>query len=201
MEKLAMTCQVLYDVDLLNAKKEVCKIRKQLKENTVPKIIYKDNEEFENLRIEAIKICQQGVREMLSNDTELYMMREYGITLMQENVLYRILFKAFDKISKGQANEWISNYALISNYSIQHTIRALVDTDPELWNHIFDELGRDGLNTFILKIVMRYFEESDYEVMDSINVIRHFKCDECGKIDDYKNNGKCYNCDEKNNFK
>ena len=40
-----MTCQVLYDVDLLNAKKEVYKIRKQLKENTVPKIISaKDHE-------------------------------------------------------------------------------------------------------------------------------------------------------------
>ena len=32
MEKLAMTCKVLYDVDLLNKKKEIYKIRKQLKE-------------------------------------------------------------------------------------------------------------------------------------------------------------------------
>ena len=42
---------------------------------------------------------------------------------------------------------------------------------------------------------MQYFEESDYEVMDSINIIRHFKCIECGKIDDYENKGKCYDCD------
>ena len=197
-----MTCQVLYDVDLLNKKKEIYKIRKQLKENTVPKIIYNRHEEYENLRIEAIKICQEGVREMLSNDSELYMMREKGITLEQEDLIYQILFKAFDKISKGQANEWIDNYALICNYSIVHTIRALVDTDPELWEHIWGELRRDGLNTFILKILMRYFDEiQDYDIMDGIHVIRHFKCEECGKIDDYENNGKCYNCDEKNNFK
>ena len=78
-------------------------------------------------------------------------MREYGITFTQEHLIYQILFKAFDKISKGQANEWIDNYALICNYSIAHTIRALVDTDPELWGHICDELRRDGLKTLHIK--------------------------------------------------
>jgi hypothetical protein len=45
---------------------------------------------------------------------------------------------------------------------------------------------------------MRYFEQlSDCTVMDGIHVIRHFKCIECGKVDDYENKGKCFDCSER----
>ena len=64
-----------------------------------------------------------------------------------------------------------------------------------LWENIFDSLGRDGLNTFILKILMEFFDESSNDTYDSIGVIRHFKCSVCNKIDDYNgDNGECWDC-------
>ena len=94
-------------------------------------------------------------------------MRNFGINPGQDDGLYLILWKAFNKISKGQANEWVSNYAQIINLTIKNTIRTLVDMG--LWENIFDSLGRDGLNTFILKILMEFFDEIIDTIVQSIS--------------------------------
>ena len=125
-------------------------------------------------------------------------MRAFGINPGQYEGLYLILFEAFNKISKGQANEWVSNYAQIINLTIKNTIRTLVDMG--LWENIFDSLGRDGLNTFILKILMEFFDEESNDTYDSIGVIRHFKCSDCDKITDYSDdNKKCWDCSPDSN--
>ena len=192
MEKLAVTCQVLYDNDLLNKQNEIVKIKKELNDNILPKILYENYEEWETLKTEAINICKEGVRSFIS-DGEYPFMRDFGINPGQYEGLYLILWKAFNKISKGQANEWVSNYAQIINLTIKNTIRTLVDMG--LWENIFDSLGRDGLNTFILKILMEFFDESSTDTYDSIGVIRHFKCSDCDKITDYSDdNKKCWDC-------
>ena len=194
MEMLAVTCQTLYDVDLLDKKNEIVKIKKELNDNILPKILYENYEEWETLKTEAIQICQEGVRSFIS-DGEYRFMRDFGINPGQYEGLYLILWKAFNKISKGQANEWVSNYAQIINLTIKNTIRTLVDMG--LWENIFDSLGRDGLNTFILKILMEFFDESSSDTYDSIGVIRHFKCSVCNKITDYcsyDDNKKCWDC-------
>jgi len=192
MEKLAVTCQTLYDVDLLDKKNEIVKIKNELNDNILPKILYENYEEWDNLKIEAINICKEGVRSFIS-DGEYPFMRDFGINPGQYEGLYLILWEAFNKISKGQANEWVSNYAQIINLTIKNTIRTLVDMG--LWENIFDSLGREGLNTFILKIMMEFFDENSNDTFDSIGVIRHFKCSDCNKIDDYSDDtGKCYDC-------
>jgi len=192
MEMLAVTCQTLYDVDLLDKKNEIVKIKKELNNNILPKILYENYEEWETLKTEAINICKEGVRSFIS-DSEYPFMRDFGINPGQYEGLYLILWEAFNKISKGQANEWVCNYAQIINLTIKHTIRTLVDMG--LWENIFDSLGREGLNTFILKIMMEFFDETSNETYDSIGVIRHFKCSVCNKIDDYiGDNGECCDC-------
>ena len=112
MEMLAVTCQTLYDVDLLDKKNEIVKIKKELNDNILPKILYENYEEWETLKTEAIKICQEGVRSFIS-DREYTFMRAFGINPGQYEGLYLILFEAFNKISKGQSNEWISNLILL----------------------------------------------------------------------------------------
>ena len=181
MERLATTCQVLYDKDLLDKQKQIVKMKKELNDNILPKIIYENMEEWENLKTEAIKICQEGVEGFICN-VEYPYMRDFGINPGQYEGLYLILWEAFNKISKGQANEWVSNYAVIVNLTIKNTIRALVDMG--VWKNIFDSLGRDGLNTFILKILMEFFDESSNDTYDSIGVIRYFKCSSCNKLHD-----------------
>ena len=192
MEKLALASHTLYNVDLLDKKNEIVKLKDELKQETMPKILYENQEEWDNLKIEAIKICQRGVRDFIT-DSEYPYMRTFGINPGQYEGLYLILWKAFNKISKGQANEWVSNYAQIINLTIKNTIGTLVDMG--LWDNIFDSLGRDGLNIFILKILMEFFDESSNDTYDSIAVIRHFKCSDCDKISDYSDdNKKCWDC-------
>jgi len=173
MEKLATTSQVLYEKDLLDKANEIVKLKKELNDNILPKIVYENYEEWETLKTEAIKICQRGVRDFIT-DKEYPFMRDFGINPGQYDGLYLILWDAFNKISKGQANEWVSNYAQIINLTIKNTIRSLVDMG--FWENIFDSLGRDGLNTFLLKILMEFFDVDGNDEGDSIGIIRHFKC-------------------------
>jgi hypothetical protein len=86
----------------------------------------------------------------------------------------------------------------IITVTIKNTINTLVNMG--LWENIFDSLGRDGLNTFILKILMEFFDEEFNDTYDSIGVIRHFKCSVCNKIDDYiGDNRECWNCSPDSN--
>lgn len=181
MESLAITSKVLYDKDLLDKKKEIAELKSEILENTIPKILYDDYEEWDKLKIEAIKICQEGVRNFISVE-EYPFMRDFGFTPNQQmDGLYTILWKAFNKITKGQSNEWISNYAQIIAETIAHTIYSLIDMG--LWENIYDSLGRDGLITFVLKILMKFFDDgSTEETLDSICVIRKFKCSEYDKL-------------------
>ena len=78
MERLATTCQVLYDKDLLDKKNEIIKLKNKLAAETVPKILYENEEEWNNLKTESIKICQQGVRDFIT-DREYPFMRDFGI--------------------------------------------------------------------------------------------------------------------------
>jgi len=204
MEKLAVTCKILYDNDILHKQQQCVKLKEELNDYILPKIIYESYEEWDNLKTEAIEICQKGVRSFIS-DGEYRFMRDFGINPGQYHSLYLILFEAFNKIAKGQANQWVCNYAQIINITIKNTIRTLVDIGQ--WVHIYDALGREGLNTFILKILMEFFDESSTDTYDSIGIIRYFKCSSCNKIHDYcdycskndygnnhDNKGKCWDC-------
>jgi len=197
MEKLAVTCQVLYDNDLLDKQNEIVKIKKELNDNILPKILYKNYKEFETLKTEAIEICKRGVRSYIYKAGDFRFisetMRRGRVNSTQHEELYLILFEAFNKISKGQANKWISNYAQIINLSIINTIKSLVSIG--LWDNIDNYLGREGLITFILKILMAFFDEDANNRKDTISVIRHFKCSDCDKITDYYVLAvKCWEC-------
>ena len=105
MERLTITSKVLYDKDLLDKKKEIDELKSEILEQTIPKILYDDYEEWDKLKIEAIKICQEGVRNFISVE-EYPFMRDFGFTPNQQmDGLYMILWKAFNKITKGQSNE------------------------------------------------------------------------------------------------
>ncbi len=78
MERFAVTCQVLYDNDLLDKQNQMVKIKKELNDNIIPKILYEDFEEWETLKTEAIIICQEGIRRFIS-DGEYRFMRDFGI--------------------------------------------------------------------------------------------------------------------------
>jgi hypothetical protein len=193
MEKLVLTSKILYDITICEKMDEIHKLKCKYE---IPKIIYEDYEEWENLKIEAMRICKEGMSEFKwdGEDPFRYEPDIYPGQLVEEG-LYLLLIAAFNKISKGQSNEWVRNYAQIINSTIKNTIRILFDMGQ--WERMFHELGHNGLNTFILKIIMGFFDEQSYfeyfPHQDSICVIRYFKCS-CGEMLDWGECGTCWDC-------
>lgn len=186
MEMLAVTCHTLYDVDLLDKKNEIVKIKKELNDNIPPKILYENYEEWETLKTEAIRICQQETSDVLKYFLPITITgRDYA---QGQTIFGNILLKALKKLSKGFVNEWMLNYIKNFDYTIVCSILALDDIGA------LNELSSDDMITYIRKILIEIFND-DYHPDEGILQIRYFKCSVCNKIDDYiGDNGECWDC-------
>jgi len=185
MEMLAVTCQTLYDVDLLDKQNEIVKIKNELNDNIPPKILYENYEEWETLKTEAIRICQQETRDVWKYFLSITTAgREYA---QGQPIFGNILLKALKKLSKGFVNEWMLKYITNFDSTIVYSILALDDIGA------LDELSSDDMITYIRKILIEIFSCDDPD--DGILEIRNFKCSVCNKIDDYiGDNGECWDC-------
>ena len=184
MELLAVTSKVLYDSDILDKQKEITEIKKELKDYKPPRIIYKNYEEWEQLRKEAIKICEEAVFRGIFYHI-MAAGRDYG---EGDNEILRIIINAFKKLSKGFMNEWMWDYARTIDDIIVHSIQSLDNIG------ILDTLSRNQEDMFIKNILVDIFSD-DYNFDEGIAQIRYFKCSECDKLDDWiDDNDKCGDC-------
>jgi hypothetical protein len=185
MEMLAVTCQTLYDVDLLDKKNEIVKIKKELNNNILPKILYENYEEWETLKTEAIRICQVETRDVWKYfDPITVVGRDYA---QGQSIFGDILLKALKKLSKGFINEWMLNFVLDFENTIVYSILALDGIGA------LDGLSSDDMITYIRKIFIEFIMCHDPD--NGILKIRHFKCSVCNKIDDYiGDNRECWDC-------
>jgi len=199
MERLALTCNILYNKDILDKTKLIQKYKGKI----CPKIIYNDFKEFEELQKVAFKCCENGIREMIYSDEREYnYMRMFGITPNQfyNDTIKEILYNAFEILTKNQVNEWVSHYASIVQLTIANTISSLVENN--VWENIYDSLGREGLIKFLLSILKNTFYNCEFrDTSDGFGEkIRYFKCKICLNVDDYLYHDEtmCSNCYEKN---
>ena len=177
MERFSLTCKVLYNNDLLNKTEEI-------KNNTPPKVIYNSLEEYETLEDKAIQICKEGITKMINTDNEYFFMRNFGINPGQYDDIRVILCDAFNTLTKGQANEWVNNYACIVNLTIYHTIVSL--TESNVWYNVFDDLGKDGLINYLTNIlkhtIVNGICNNNFKYSKKIC---YFKCIRCKEIVDF----------------
>lgn len=176
------------------------KLNQKYKEKMCPKIIYNDYKEFEELQKKSLKKCEKGVREMINNDREYPFMRSMGLTPNQyySYGIKQILYNAFEILTKNQANEWVDNYVGIVHLTIANTISSLIEYN--VWENIYDSLGREGLINFLLSILKNTFYNGEFwdDVYNFEEQIRYFKCKKCKNIDDYLyDKNICFNCYEK----
>ena len=186
MELLALTSKVLYDTDILDKQKEITKIKKELKDNKPPKIIYNNHEEWEQLRKEAIKICEEANLGYLCDDISV-VGRMYSC---RHNTTIRdTIVNAFKKLSKGFTNEWMWDYAITIEDIIVHSIQSLDNIG------ILDTLSRYQEDKFIKNILVDIFSDQYNFGEEGIAQICYFKCSECDKLDHWvDNDNKCGDC-------
>tara|TARA_Y100000816_G_scaffold112165_1_gene78462 strand:+ start:785 stop:1222 length:438 start_codon:yes stop_codon:yes gene_type:complete len=100
-----------------------------------PKIFYKNGEEVEEL----IRKAKTFVSEKLEEGVELMDLiqkisvvhHDYGAG---ETVFANILLEAFKILTKGYTNEWMEQYAMITEKTIVNTIITLDDHGHQHWN-------------------------------------------------------------------
>ena len=186
MELLAITSKVLYDVDIIDKQKEITKIKKELKDNKPPKVIYKNYEEWNKLIQDAIKICEEttGFGE-LCHDISLSG-RNYN---MYHVSIRDTILNAFKTLSKGFVNNWMFDYAQTIDDIVVHSIQSLHTTG------ILDDMTFLQCDRFIKNILIDIFsvEYNDHE--EGIRQICCFKCSVCDKLDDWADdNSMCWDC-------
>jgi hypothetical protein len=185
MELLAVTSKVLYDSDILDKQKEITKIKKELKDNKPPRIIYKNYEEWEQLKKEAVKICEEAVFRGLPYHI-MVAGRDYG---EGNNEIYRTIVNAFKKLSKGFMNEWMWDYARTIDDIIVHSIQSLDNIG------ILDTLSRNHEDKFIKNILVDIFSDQYNFGEEGIAQIRYFKCSVCDNLDYWvDDDNKCAYC-------
>jgi hypothetical protein len=192
MELLALTSKVLYDTDILDKQKEITKIKKELKDNKPPKIIYKNYEEWESLKQEAIKICEEANLGYLCDDIiesegdYSGSGRDYGEGC---NIIRNTIVNAFKKLSKGFMNNWMWDYASTIEDIIVHSIQSLDNIG------ILDTLSSDQEDWYIKNILVDIFSDQYNKGEDGIAQICYFKCSECDNLDCWvDNDNKCGDC-------
>ena len=150
MELLALTSKVLYDTDILDKQKKITEIKKELKDNKPPKIIYKNYEEWEQLRKEAIKICEEANLGYLCDDISVV----GRIDSCRHNTTIRdTIVNAFNKLSKGFMNNWMWDYAITIEDIIIHSIQSLDNIG------ILNTLSRNQEDRFIKNILVDIFSD------------------------------------------
>ena len=185
MELLAITSKVLYDVDLLDKQKEVTKIKKELKDNKPPKIIYKNKEEWESLKQEAIKICEETDLGYLCDDI-CVVGRMYCIG---NGKIRDTIVNAFKKLSKGFMNDWMWDYATTIEDIIIHSIQSLDNIG------ILDTLSRNQEDRFIKNILVDIFGVEYNIGEEGIAQICRYKCSVCDNLDWWvDDDNKCADC-------
>ena len=186
MELLTITSKVLYDVDILDKQKEITTIKKELKNNKPPKIIYKNKEEWDNLNQEAIRICEDASwYESICDDISA-VGRDYNAG---QGPIVDTIVNAFKKLSKGFVNEWMYDYARTIDDIIAHSIQSLDNIG------ILDTLSWNQKDRFIKNILVDIFCDQYHHSEEGISQICNFKCSVCDKLDDWvDDNNKCSSC-------
>ena len=161
MEKLATTCVVLYDKDLLDKANEIIKLKKEIQKLSDPKIVFSNWEEYENVRNEAYAIIKQGCDKWIIEDTFEYDHMSYqGLTSRQDLNLPYYIKQALDLITKNQNKEWCDKVSQEIIYSIRGVLNQLVDAG--FWENIYSESTPISMSKFIYDNIVWQLDDGNH---------------------------------------
>jgi hypothetical protein len=134
MERLALCSKILYDIDLLDKKNEIDKLNKII---NIPKLSFKNEEEFINAKNTMYNIIQKSVWDCVvqNDDFEYYNSPYEGLNSQQRNYINKIMNEELNKftseldLKKKQniSQKWCENISFDIIYNIEGSLQGLVD--------------------------------------------------------------------------
>ena len=186
MEGLVKCSRVLYDNEISKKMKEITNLKKQL---NGPKVLFKDMDESWVAREEVAKEIEKTLTEYIMGNWHESNSGFFCEDVDLPDSLEHILFN-FTK-----DKEWSYKTGYILHDLITTIYNSLKDAG------IIDFSDEDSANliaAIIVKGVNNHLHEGDGlwggAILDDCCV---FKCNDCGKIDNWKDGGICMECHEK----
>ena len=142
MERLALCCKVLYDIDLLDKKKEIEFLKKKM---TAPKIIIKKN---------IIQELRQKIYSLIFDSPEQFIQLRYvGLSDFYKKDIEEILFLTLNELSNFQNPEWCNIKAISITDGIDAALCGLVEIQK------LNNFTREEMAEFIIKSSMYQIKE------------------------------------------
>ena len=152
MERLALCSKILYDIDLLEKKREL--------ENIKAKIIEKPD--LTNIRLEKknlFKKMEETIWEIIVDDDDLYddcdNIKYYipNVCAGQRFQIYNYLYKELNNLTENKNNKWCEDVSWNIIFSVDSSIQSLVNIDK------IDDFTLEELADFIYNNIIWQLEE------------------------------------------
>ena len=174
METLIKCSRVLYDNDISDKMKEITNLEKQL---NIPKVIFKDIDESTEKTDKLKEEITNEIKVFLDTNW-IRLCNQHCDEIYLQDGIEEILFK----FTKNR------DYSYKTSWGMWGTILTLfrsLSTTP-----LLDLRGRDVLRDILISFITTFMEES----YDWHCALAWFKCNNCGKITIYEDEGLCYTC-------
>lgn len=181
MEKLALTCKILYDVDILQ------KMERLKKEKTHPIIIFKDLFDYFNKAKKFQLKIRNGIAIILSSDEKFIEFKEeiqdtsdFSFFFSE---LYKLIFKELSIFTQNKHRYWCEKTTINILNSVKGGLKGVVYSLNLIEGENI-EITKNMVIGTTLNIIYNFIGNHDVHqgVFDQIS---YFKCDICKKI---KNN-------------
>tara|TARA_Y100000813_G_C24099720_1_gene322356 strand:- start:25 stop:624 length:600 start_codon:yes stop_codon:yes gene_type:complete len=178
MEKLALTCRILYDADILN------KMEQLDRGKTHPVIVFNDLfEYFNNAKKFQLKI-RNGITIILSHENCLNELKENLDIVSDFNYFFSELFKLLSKelliFTKNKHTYWCKKTAINILNSVKGGLKGLhLSLNPEGDETI--EVTEEMITNMSLCVIFNIIGNHDIH-QGLFDQISYFKCDICKKI-------------------
>ena len=178
MEKLALTCKILYDVDILQ------KMERLEKEKTHPIIIFKDLFDYFNKAKKFQLKIRNGIAIILSDDAKFNEFKEE----LQETSdlsyffsdLYKLILKELLVFTQNKYEYWCQKTAINILNSVKGGLKGLIYS-LNLIDEQNIEITKNMVIGTTLNIIFNFIGNHDvYQGL--FDQISYFKCDICKKI-------------------
>jgi hypothetical protein len=152
MERLALTCHVLYNQDILDKKKEI----EKLKESIIiePKIFFKSKNEWNNFKKIFFNTLEESIFQIIVEDDYYYGYIENikyyinDICSGQRYNIYTLLFTELNNLTSNKYQKWCENICDEIIFTIDSGIQTLKNMD------MLDNFSENDLAEFIIKNII-----------------------------------------------
>ena len=183
MERLATCCKVLYDIDVIDKQCQIVKLKKEIIKT--PKILFDNDVDFRTKKDQIFNNIKEGC-DLCILDNQWYDLFK-DLDVDSNHTLSKIISDELKKITNNEHNDWCFNISSNILDGISSIIQSLFKINK------FEDFTINELNNFIFEYIVFMLDDENDGFLLKMAI---YKCKKCDKIDDYNNNGLCFECFE-----